>query len=60
MNSVTGALCRADGIALIYPAAEFLPAGERGENVYHDHFTPAGCLAFARAFTGWYGREGGN
>lgn len=46
--------CRERGIDLVDPTAELLERKRRGEEIYFDHFAPAGHRAAADAFIAYY------
>jgi hypothetical protein len=42
------------GIPMIDPTDELIAMNDSGKPVFHDHFTPDGHVAFARAFVAWF------
>jgi hypothetical protein len=46
--------CMERGIPMIDPTDELIAMNDSGKPVFHDHFTPDGHVAFARAFVAWF------
>ena len=47
-------LCSKNGIVFIDPTPDLLKMKQSGKDVYYDHFTRDGHVAFAESFVDWF------